>query len=238
MHKHLHLRSSQVPQDLDRVPAWLEVSRGTWLLKTWRAITSAHQQRVTISKTTTSTDCDSRPPHNPMTIHMETSHVMNMLQLTCLRSRSGRGGGVKSICAPRISWDYRWVPVQTETLLSLVFSAWAELERFVLATDKLRIGGDTSYVWDAVDLRPAKMISTTLYCSVLAACRVQAYSEQLVGCTLREARGSSMSRHCLGSRGRGGDLWGELGGLGSSFLVAGQAKGCLRDHLVTCGEDG
>ena len=34
------------------------------------------------------------------------------------------------------------------------------------------------------------------------------------------------------------DLWGESGGLGSSFLVAGQAKGCLRDHLVTCGEDG
>ena len=36
-----------------------------------------------------------------------------------------------------------------------------------MATDKLRIGGDTSYVWDSVDLRPAKMISTTLYCSVL-----------------------------------------------------------------------
>ena len=36
----------------------------------------------------------------------------------------------------------------------------------------------------------------------------------------------------------GGALWGGLGGLGSSFLVAGQAKGCLRDHLVACGEDG
>ena len=147
------------------------------------------------------TGIPSDPAHNPKTIHMETSHVMNMLQLTCLRSRSGRGGGVKSICAPRISWDYRWVPVQTETLLSLVFSAWAELERFVLATDKLRFGGDTSYVWDLLDLRPAKTISTTLCCSVLVACR-EAQCSTTVGCTLWEARGSSMSRHCLGSLGR------------------------------------